>query len=143
MITTVLIVIDWRTYINATLFFDIDGCLLEHTGSLYSIYKNPGKMLYGVAELFEWLVVSGHQIILTTARPECMREMTVNQLQTHGIVYQQLVMGIEHGKRIVINDAKPTMEATAHAFTIPRNGGLRELQVQLMGLLSEKALSEG
>ena len=47
-----------------------------------------------------------HQIefIFTSSRPEQYREATEKQLKECGFEYKTLLMGLQHGKRIVIND---------------------------------------
>ena len=46
-------------------------------------------------------------IILTTGRKEGMRRITEQQLESAGIVYDKLIMGIGGGARVLINDLKP------------------------------------
>ena len=46
-------------------------------------------------------------IILTTARPEYLRSHTVKELETHDLPYNKLIMEIERGPRILINDTDP------------------------------------
>jgi hypothetical protein len=57
-----------------------------------------------VAQKLNDLYNDGHVIILTTARPEPLRQQTMQQLSQTGIVYHQLVMGCSAGPRIVVND---------------------------------------
>ena len=108
-----------------TLFIDIDGCLLKHLGNLSNEILGEPELLPGVLEkLNEW-DGEGHKIILTTGRKESMRKITEEQLSKVGIFYDQLVMGITRGERIIINDKKPDNEMiTVSAIEIPRNEGL-------------------
>ncbi len=78
-----------------------------------------------IAKLREWHE-AGHQIILTTARPESLRRRTREQLESVGIKYDRLIMDITAGERWLINDTKPHMSITARAFTIERNKGLED-----------------
>lgn len=62
-----------------TIFCDIDGTLLSHQGTLSCISEEQ-KVLPGVHEKFDEWSFKNYTIILTTARPESMREMTIKQL---------------------------------------------------------------
>ena len=48
--------------------------------------------------------------MLTTARPETLRNHTEFELKNNNIKYHQLVMGIERGPRYLINDMDPEKE---------------------------------
>jgi hypothetical protein len=43
------------------------------------------------------------QIIVTTSRKEEARDLTLKQLKKEGIRYHQILFGLNHGRRIVIN----------------------------------------
>jgi hypothetical protein len=72
--------------------------------------------------------VGGHYIILTTARPEGVRASTERQLHEAGIFYDQLVMGLPTGPRVLVNDAKPDGMKTAHAVNLVRDTGIYEIK---------------
>ena len=59
-----------------------------------------------IDKILEWNK-KGYTIILTTGRRESNRELTIKQLQEAGIFYDQLIMGVGRGPRVVINDLKP------------------------------------
>ena len=64
------------------------------------------KLLKGTVEkLNEW-DSKGYNIILVTGRKESMRKQTIEQLSDAGIIYDQLIMGIGGGSRVLINDFK-------------------------------------
>jgi hypothetical protein len=108
-----------------TIFLDIDGCMFKHNGNLsFQITVTP-ELLPGVLEkLNEW-EADGHRIILTTGRKESMRKLTEEQLLRAGIFYDQLIMGLNRGERIIINDKKPDIDMrVARAIEIKRNEGL-------------------
>jgi predicted HAD superfamily phosphohydrolase YqeG len=76
-----------------TIFSDIDGTLIEQV-DFNDLDPNVVNVLPGVKEkMTEWMN-AGHYIVLTTARPEELREITKQQMLTAGILYHQLVMGI-------------------------------------------------
>ena len=113
-----------------TLFVDIDGCLIKHRGNLSEQMFGDVEVLPGVLEkLNEWNIKE-YKIILATGRPESTRELTERQLQCAGIFYDQLIMGLGRGERIIINDRKPTgSEAVASGIEVMRNEGLGDVKV--------------
>ena len=70
-----------------------------------------------------------HCIIITTARKESMRQFTEQQLKDCDIFYDQLIMGIGHGERIVVNDRDLDGNNRARAFNLDRNTGFENLKV--------------
>jgi hydroxymethylpyrimidine pyrophosphatase-like HAD family hydrolase len=113
-----------------TIFLDIDGCIFKHKGNLSTQIKNISELLPGVLEkLNEW-EAAGHKIILVTGRKESMRKLTEEQLTSAGVFYDQLIMGVNRGQRILINDLKPdTGEITAVAIQLIRNEGLKNVEI--------------
>ena len=113
-----------------TIFCDIDGTLLEHFPPGESFYGFKPKVLPGTVEkLLEW-DKKGYNIILTTGRKESMRKITIEQLESAGIFYDQLIMGIGGGVRVLINDYKPNnTEETAVAITLERNFGINKIEI--------------
>jgi hypothetical protein len=113
-----------------TIFIDIDGCLIEHRGNLTAEILCEPTVLPGVLDkLNEW-DGNGYKIILTTGRKESMRKVTEEQLSMVGIFYDQLIMGLNRGERIIINDVKPGIDMkVASAYQIPRNEGLSKLKI--------------
>ena len=52
------------------------------------------------------------------------------QLQENNIFYDQLIMGIGGGNRILINDRKPDSGIdTAYSINIHRNEGIAEIEL--------------
>jgi hypothetical protein len=115
---------------NYTIFCDLDGTLWEQ-GDPTEIAK-PGyqpKIIYGtVGKIREW-DSKGYKIILTTGRKESLREVTVKQLSYAGIVYDQLVMGIGGGSRVLINDLRPNGDKSAFVYQPKRNEGIGGLEL--------------
>ena len=114
-----------------TIFCDIDGTLVKHDPP-YITCKEDYKMILldGTLEKLEEWDRSGYNIILTTGRRESMRKQTEIQLSNIGIFYDQLIMGIGGGKRIIINDRKPNKEENyAHAINLTRNKGIKNVKI--------------
>ena len=112
-----------------TILLDIDGTLLWHNGDLSTQILSECRILDGVLEKINEWNRKGYYIILTTGRKECLRELTNEQLIRQGIFYDQLIMGLPRGCRVLINDTKPDMDVTAQAFVVERNNGLKDLEV--------------
>lgn len=113
-------------YRPKTIFCDIDGTLVIHEPP-NQVCQPTHKivLLKGTKDkLVEWDKL-GYRIILTTGRKESMRKITEKQLSECGIFYDQLIMGIGGGKRILINDRKTNNpEDYAIAINLERNEGI-------------------
>jgi hypothetical protein len=110
-----------------TYFIDLDGTLFTHRGYGQANQTPPGYELPCAKEFVDALLARGHHVILTTGRRECLRAETVDQLNKAGIVYDQLIMGLPPGERIVINDSKSDLPITAYGLTVERNKGCVDL----------------
>lgn len=112
-----------------TLFIDIDGTILRHQGTFSEISMKEANLLPDARErLNEWCSKE-YKIILTTGRRESMRKTTELQLDRLGVPYDQLVMGLSKGNRIVINDRRPSGDDTAFAININRDYGLGDIEI--------------
>jgi hydroxymethylpyrimidine pyrophosphatase-like HAD family hydrolase len=87
-----------------TIFCDIDGSILKHAHRFSDLDKFDPVALPGVVEKFNEWDSLGHKIILVTARKESGREMTERQLKSLGLMWDQLIMGVSSGQRILLND---------------------------------------
>lgn len=116
--------------LQKTIFLDIDGTLVEHKNPhLTSLPSHKMNVLDGTIEkLLDWNK-KGYVIILTTGRKESTREVTIKQLQDVGIFYDQLIMGVGRGPRIIINDNKPDGTLTAFAVNLIRNVGIGDINI--------------
>lgn len=113
-----------------TLFIDIDGCLLKHRGNESNTILKETELLPGVLEkLNEW-DAKEYYFILTTGRKESLRKKTEKELLKFGIFYDQLVMGLPRGERVIINDKKPDNDMiTASAIQLIRNEGFKNINI--------------
>mgnify|MGYP001566525066 CR=1 FL=1 len=114
-----------------TIFCDIDGCLLRHSGDMSSVILGAPELLPGVQEKFNEWDGNGYNIILTTGRKESSRAHTEQQLRNFGLFWNQLIMGIGGGERVLINDVKPYNPdvPTAIAINLKRDVGLGEVNI--------------
>jgi NDP-sugar pyrophosphorylase family protein len=95
---------EFNTNKPKTLFIDVDGTILKHQHAITDVYKNETEILPGVIEKINAWDSQGHRIIFTTARKESTREITEAQLRKFGLAWDQLIMGLSNGTRILIND---------------------------------------
>ena len=109
-----------------TIFCDIDGTLWDHVGAISEQTKvEKHKLLPNTIEAIDKWDRSGYKIILTTGRKESFRKVTEDHLRSLGIIYDQLIMGLGGGDRILINDRKTnSSKNTAYAINLIRNEGL-------------------
>ena len=108
-----------------TIFSDIDGTLVQQV-NFENIDPFTSKALPGVVETFTKLWKQGHHIVLTTARPESLRDTTIQEMDLLGIPFHQLVMGIGRSERILINNTsdKNPREKRATAIEVQKNVGI-------------------
>lgn len=112
-----------------TIFCDIDGTLIEHLGNGGTQHLYPARILPFVTErLLEW-DKRNYRLILVTGRKESVRAATEKQLLEIGIMYDQLIMGVGSGERILINDKKSDGTETCRCFNLNRNEGLGKVNV--------------
>ena len=89
----------WNKYKQQykTLFVDIDGTLVTNSSIQFPPYVGSGEPLtLNIQYLREQYEEGKLYIILTTSRPEFLREVTVNEMKKHNMPYDQLVMGLPH-----------------------------------------------
>lgn len=115
----------WNAYKKQykCLFVDIDGTLVTNSSTHFPPYVGEGTAIQENIDYLNQLYQSGKvKIILTTSRPEEHRGTTVFEMEEKGIHYDQLIMGLPHAQRVVINDfAKSNPYPSAKAINIPRN----------------------
>ncbi len=113
-----------------TVFLDIDGCIFQHTGSMGAIIQLPGSVLPGVIKTFDQWSNKGYTIILTTGRPESLRDFTDTQIRKAGLYYHHMIMGLPRGQRVVINDVKPDRKTkSAACVNLVRNKGMNSVDI--------------
>ena len=118
-----------------TIICDIDGTLIHHYGDICNQHhkeESPFRplVLPGTLEKIREWDKKGYKIILLTGRKESTRAATETQLDKLEIIYDQLVMGVTGGERVLINDLKPNKsDPTATAINLPRNEGIGNIDV--------------
>jgi phosphoglycolate phosphatase-like HAD superfamily hydrolase len=110
-------------------FIDFDGVCIKHKGNLGKMMEAP-LLLPGVREKFDEWYFKGYKIIITTGRPESMRNRTIEQIEELGLFYDYLLMGLGGGARVIFNDKKPNNDnPTAYAFSLHRDEGLANVNI--------------
>ena len=113
-----------------TIICDIDGTLIKHYGDIVLNITNKSEILNNTLESIKQWEKLNYKIVLLTGRKECTRKITQDQLANLGIVYDQLVMGVTNGDRVLINDKKLNgINNTAYAVNVVRNKGLENIDI--------------
>ena len=98
---------DWNKYRDSyrTIFCDIDGVVVESACNYLKPYLGSTDALRDNVDALNELHKTGRvALIMTTARAEKYRQVTIDQLERAGLVYDKLIMGLPHARRTVIND---------------------------------------
>jgi hypothetical protein len=115
----------WQAYVRTfkTLFLDIDGTVIKNSGGYFKpVWGMQPPLARNVAYLKELHARGRTQIILTTSRPDSFREITVNQLAEAGVPYDNIVFGMFHAQRVLVNDyAKTNPFPSAVAVNVRRD----------------------
>jgi hypothetical protein len=115
----------WNRYKSeySCLFVDIDGTLVTNSSIHFPPYVGSGNSLENNIAYLRKLYDSGKvKIILTTSRPHHMKNLTIAEMEEKKIPYDELITGLPHCKRILINDfAKSNPYPSCEAINIPRN----------------------
>ena len=121
---------------NKTWFIDIDGPLVTHLENKEIEEGMHEELLPYAVEFLEGLAERGDCIILTTARLEEHRQVTIQTLTNFKIPYHQIIFGVGSQERILINDIKPKGSGnsgrqhslpTAYAINVKRNVGFADI----------------
>lgn len=105
-----------------TIFCDIDGTLFKYR-QYDDITKTPAEVIESTAKYIKEQHAFGSYIVFTTARSEKLREYTAYELVKNEIPYHQIVMGINRGLRVLINDNDLVGGDRAMAISLKRDEG--------------------
>ena len=87
----------------STFFIDLDGTILMHEHK-YSELSTDQSPCPNVVDTLNEIDSRGDKIILVSARKESSRKLTEDLLRKIGIPFDQLILGVNQGPRILIND---------------------------------------
>ena len=107
-----------------TYFVDVDGTIFKYRK--FETYEtSKAEVIPSTKKLLEDKAKGGHMIILTTARPEWLREHTIKELKENRVPWNRLEMGIERGPRYLINDMDPNKPGErAISINLIRDNGI-------------------
>tara|TARA_R110001599_G_scaffold161812_1_gene350545 strand:- start:3888 stop:4226 length:339 start_codon:yes stop_codon:yes gene_type:complete len=107
-----------------TYFVDVDGTIFKYRK--FETYEtSKAEVIQSTKKFLEEKAEGGHMIILTTARPEWLREHTIKELKENRIPWSRLEMGIERGPRYLINDMDPNKPGErAISINLIRDNGI-------------------
>lgn len=115
---------------NPTLFVDIDGTLVKYR----KFSELSESVLTPIQDVIDY--VNGHHdngsvVVITTARPESYRLFTKQELDKIGVRYNQLIMEMGRGTRVILNDIDPENPELPRAIGInlERDGGLKDITI--------------
>lgn len=91
---------------KSTIFCDIDGTIFKYRKFETYETSKPEVLPQVIEKIKQWRS-EGHKVILTTARPSYLLGHTQEELAKNDIGYDFLLMEIERGPRILINDMDP------------------------------------
>lgn len=125
---------DWEEERNnfKTFFCDFDGTLVKNIGKYGSrSWKDrEDEGLEENLEIIKNLINKGGQLIITTSRPSTEREYILSFLKDKGINTYEVICGLNHSQRVLINDYYNTnLYPTAVAYNVKRNGNLNEFNL--------------
>jgi hypothetical protein len=116
---------EWNKYCQeyGTYFVDLDGTLVTNTSQYISPNIGEGTPLLSNIKFLQDKYKNGKcKIIITTSRPEKFREITESELNKWDIPFDNLIMGLPHAKRYLINDFSPSNPfPTSVSINIERN----------------------
>lgn len=126
---------EYKTDKPCSLFIDIDGTIIHHLHRFSDIPSSAPALLEGVIEKINQWDSIGHRIILCTARKESARGMTEQHLRGLGLCWDQLIMGLTSGERVLINDKlTEASKDRAVAVNLLTNKGFGHTEWEKLGL---------
>lgn len=127
---------DWGTFgewkkvqhKHATYFSDFDGVLVRNTGKYGSInWDSDFAPIEENLQTLRNLSEQGAQIVITTSRNLEFKDRILEFLLSKGVNVHEIVLGLSHSPRFLINDFAPTNPyPSAIALNIPRNAALND-----------------
>jgi hypothetical protein len=116
---------DWDTFKRrfCTLFIDMDGVLVGNSGQFFEPKWGSTRPIRENVSIINKLYDGGmSRIIITTSRTAEARALTLRQLKLAGIKFHDIIFGLFHGQRVIINDYSATNPyKSCDAINIKRN----------------------
>jgi hypothetical protein len=115
---------------NPTLFVDIDGTLVKYR-KFSEIETSEAEPIQDVVDYINNHYDSGSVIIITTARPEKYKQLTIDELNKVGVKFNKLITDCGRGTRVILNDLDPGNPEIRRAvgINLVRNEGLKNIEI--------------
>ncbi len=128
---------DWFRFVRQykTLFVDLDGTLVKGSGKYIHPYWGETDGIQENIDFLNRLYDTGRvYIIITTARDKSAKMVTEQQLKRLGIKHHDLILGLFHGNRTIINDyGTSNPYPTCDSVNIPSNSNQLERFLKDLG----------
>lgn len=102
---------EWHAYRDqfVTLFIDIDGVIVKNSSEFcHPLWGSTPALEKSLAHVNRLHAEGRACVILTTSRPESMRDETIDQLRDLGVRHDQVIFGLPHTRRVIVNDYTTT-----------------------------------
>ena len=108
---------------HVTIFCDIDGIIFKNQSKYFkNSYSNPPTINQNAINFIKDKISNGATVIFTTARNIDTKEITEEGIRRAGIENFQVIYGLPHAPRLLINDVHYSNPwPTAIAINAPRN----------------------
>ena len=108
---------------HLTIFCDIDGVIFKNQSHYFkNNYANSPTENPQAIEFIKNKISKGATVIFTTARPEKYKDVTEQGLRDAGIEDFQVIYGLPHAPRLLINDVTYTNPwPSASSINVPRD----------------------
>jgi dTDP-glucose pyrophosphorylase len=118
-----------------TVFLDLDGTILRHAYHFPDPADSKPELLPGALDKINSWIDAGHKIIITTARREINRGKVEEQLKNLGVRWDQMIMDLSSGTRVLINDKLQEIdEDRALGINVVTDSGFEDIDWEGYGL---------
>jgi len=119
-----------KTTKNPTFFVDIDGTLVKYR-KFAELENSTLEPIQDVVDTINDYYEKGAHIVITSARPDSYELFTKQELETIGVKYHQIILGLGRGTRVVINDNDPQNPEISRSLgvNLNRNMGWEGLDI--------------
>lgn len=107
---------------HQTIFCDFDGVLVVNSSSFDTPPWKYDPIHENIQALQDLCANKSICLVITTSRPHAEKTDIISFCQTHGLTVYEVVTGLPHCKRILVNDHSPTNSyPAAVGISVPRN----------------------
>jgi hypothetical protein len=92
----------------------------------------PPALLPGVKEKLQQWHLEGRAIFYTTARRDVLQELTEEHIRYHGLPFDRIIMNINGGPRVLINNQSADGAPRTYAYDLVRNSGLGSVELEAL-----------